>query len=199
MVMKKYLHLHYANLICRKIATMFWCVVNRISAWFWGIKILGKCSFLGKTIFRTLPNADIIIGDRCRFNSSHRSNLIGVYSPCMVSTICRGAEIRIGCNCGFSGTVIAAALKIVLGDNVRCGANTLITDTDWHQDDPRTGDDAPVEIGDNVWLGYGVKVLKGVKIGANTVIGAGSIVTHDIPANVVAAGNPCKVIKQLNR
>ena len=83
------------------------------------------------------------------------------------------------------------------GRNVRCGANTLITDSDWHSDDPRTGSDKPVHICDNVWLGYGVKVLKGVHIGENSLIGACSVVTRDIPANVIAAGNPCKVIRQI--
>lgn len=116
----------------------------------------------------------------------------------MISTISRKAKITIGNNCGFSGTVIGAALKITFGDNVRCGANTMITDSDWHSDDSRTGKDAPVIIDDNVWLGYGVKVLKGVHIGKNSVIGAGSIVTKDIPANVIAAGNPCRVIKQID-
>lgn len=115
----------------------------------------------------------------------------------MISTITRKGRISIGDNCGFSGTVIASALSITIGNNVRCGANTLITDTDWHQDDPRTGKDAPVIIEDNVWLGYGVKVLKGVTIGQGTLIGAGSIVTKSIPANVIAAGNPCKVIREL--
>ena len=65
-------------------------------------------------------------------------------------------------------------------------------------DDPRSGELRAVHIGDNVWLGINVTVLKGVTIGENTVIGAGSIVTKDIPANVVAAGNPCKVIKHLD-
>jgi acetyltransferase-like isoleucine patch superfamily enzyme len=115
----------------------------------------------------------------------------------MISTIGKGAIIEIGDNCGFSGTVIGAALHIKLGNNVRCGANTLITDSDWHTDDYRTGKDKEVIIEDNVWLGYGVKVLKGVHIGNNSLIGANSVVTKDIPANVIAAGNPCKVIKQI--
>ena len=56
----------------------------------------------------------------------------------------------------------------------------------------------PVHIGRNCWLGAGVVVLPGVTIGDNTVIGAGSIVTKDIPANVVAVGNPCKVLREIN-
>lgn len=56
----------------------------------------------------------------------------------------------------------------------------------------------PVVIGRNCWLGAGVIVLPGVKIGDNTVIGAGSVVTKDIPSNVVAAGNPCKVLREIS-
>ncbi|PZR27073.1 MAG: maltose acetyltransferase [Citrobacter freundii] len=57
----------------------------------------------------------------------------------------------------------------------------------------------PVTIGDNVWIGGHVAILPGVKIGDNAVIGAGSVVTKNIPANVVAFGNPCKVIKEINK
>ena len=105
--------------------------------------------------------------------------------------------MRIGAGCGFSGTVIAAFKQIVLANDVICGANTLITDSDWHPEDPRAGVSAPVIIGSHVWLGVNATVLKGVSIGDNSVIGAGSVVTRDIPANVIAAGNPCKVIKPL--
>lgn len=196
--MKNLSHPHYINLIFKHVANVLWFMLNRLSAKIWDVKLGSKCRFQGKTIFRTLPDTQVSVGDRCTFNSSHRSNLIGVYSPCMVSTIMRGAEIKIGNGCGFSGTVIASALKITIGNNVRCGANTLITDTDWHHGDSRVGEDAPVWIDDNVWLGYGVKVLKGVHIGRNSLIGAGSIVTKDIPDNAIAAGNPCKVIKKLS-
>lgn len=194
--MKK-IHMHYFNIIYIKVIQLFWSWTNYISARLWGVTLSSNCVFRGKTIFRTLPYGKIKIGEKCTFNSSHRSNLIGVYSPCMISTIERYAQIEIGKNCGFSGTVIASALSIKLGNNVRCGANTLITDSDWHTDDNRTGINKAVHIEDNVWLGYGVKVLKGVHIGENTIIGAGSIVTKDIPANVVAAGNPCKIIKEI--
>jgi len=109
----------------------------------------------------------------------------------------REAQIQTGSDCGFSGTVLAAFKRISLGENVICGANTLITDSDWHPEDPRSGVPAPIVIGDNVWLGVNATVLKGVNIGDNSVIGAGSVVTRDIPPNVIAAGNPCKVIKPL--
>ena len=197
--MKNYLHLHYLNLVSIFIESKIWNIINIISARLWSVKLGKNCLFKGKTIWRKLPNTNIIIGNNCSFNSSHRSNLIGIYTPCIISTLNKNAFIQIGHNCGFSGTVIGAAKYIRIGDNVRCGANTMITDTDWHTEDSRTGSNKAVIIENNVWLGYGVKVLKGVHIGENSLIGAGSIVTKDIPANVVAAGNPCKVIKQLKK
>jgi maltose O-acetyltransferase len=63
-------------------------------------------------------------------------------------------------------------------------------------DDTRVGSAKPILIEENVWLGYGAIVLKGVTIGKNSIIGAGSVVTTNIPANCIAAGNPCRVIKQ---
>lgn len=193
----KYLHPHYLNLLSISISRVVSTIICRVKAVWWGVKLGKGSKFRGYAIFRTLPNSQIIIGKHVEFNSSHRSNLIGVYSPCMLSTIKRGAQITIGNDCGFSGTIIGSAIRVTLGNNVRCGANTLITDTDWHSGDNRIGEDAPVVIHDNVWLGYGVKVMKGVTIGENSLIGAGSIVTSDIPANVVAAGIPCKVIRKI--
>ncbi len=92
---------------------------------------------------------------------------------------------------------MGCASKIVLDKNVGCGANTLITDSDWHGDDPRTGSGAPVTIGNDVWLGVNVTVLKGVTIGEHTFVAAGSLVTQALPANVVAGGKPAKFPKHL--
>lgn len=183
--------------ITHQVCKPIWTLVNYANAKWWHVKLCSGCKFIGKTTFRRMPQSTIHIGKNCLFNSTHTSNWIGVYSPCIISTITKGASVVIGDNCGFSGTVIGAAKSIKIGNNVRCGANTLITDSDWHMDDPRTGPDKEVIIEDNVWLGYGVKVLKGVHIGANSLIGINSVVTKDIPANVIAAGNPCKVIKSI--
>ncbi|KAE8764841.1 maltose acetyltransferase domain-containing protein [Georgenia thermotolerans] len=92
-------------------------------------------------------------------------------------------------------------LEELLGDDVQIGPNVqLLTPTHPVEPEPRraTWEAAePITIGDNVWLGGGVIVCPGVKIGENTVVGAGAVVTKDLPANVVAVGNPAKVIRQL--
>lgn len=126
------------------------------------------------------------------------SNLIGINRPCMISSIGQQhSSLTIGSNCGFSGTVISCFIEITIGNNVRCGANTLITDSDWHLEDTRLGPPQAITIKDGVFLGVNVTVLKGVTIGKNSIIGAGSVVSRDIPDNVIAAGNPCQVVKTL--
>ncbi|MBL7918676.1 MAG: acyltransferase [Bacteroidia bacterium] len=169
----------------------------RIKLFIFRIPYGKKCMFVGQTFIFKQKNSSIILGNNLTFRSYPNSNLIGINRNCSLSTLTKEAEIIIGDDCGFSGTVIGSFIRIELGKNVRCGANTLITDSDWHTDDVRAGISKPIKIENNVWLGEGVKVLKGVTIGENSVIGAGSIVTTNIPANVVAAGNPCKVIKSL--
>ena len=97
-------------------------------------------------------------------------------------------------------TIIDVA-KVTIGNNVKFGPNVSVI-TAGHPVHAETRATAyeygiPVTIGDNVWIGAGAIVLPSVTIGANTVIGAGSVVTKDIPENVIAAGNPCKVIRQI--
>ena len=91
--------------------------------------------------------------------------------------------------------------KITIGKNVLIGPNVTLCTTG-HPIDPAHRQDGmysfPITIGDNVWLGGNVMVLPGVTIGKNSVIGAGSVVTKDIPANVVAFGSPCKVYREIN-
>lgn len=89
--------------------------------------------------------------------------------------------------------------KVIIGDYVMLGPYVQIY-TATHTLDAKTRREGlelgyPIEIGDNVWIGGGVIICPNVKIGSNAVIGAGSIVTKDIPDNVLAVGNPCKVVK----
>lgn len=170
---------------------------NVLSALWWGIKLGSNAKFDGKIVFKRFAGSTICIGNNCEFLSRHSANLIGINRPCIITTQEETAIIHIGDDCGFSGTVIGAFKSIKIGNNVRCGANTLITDSDWHPDDPRTGEAKEVVIEDNVWLGINVTVLKGVTIGKNSLIGANSLVTKNIPANVIAAGNPCKELSKI--
>lgn len=91
--------------------------------------------------------------------------------------------------------------NVVIGDNVLVGPHVMIS-TATHPLDPierqHTEYGVSVTIGNNVWIGGNVSILPGVSIGDNCVIGAGSVVTRDIPINSVAVGNPCRVIKTLN-
>lgn len=95
--------------------------------------------------------------------------------------------------------VILDGAKVTFGENVfigpDCGFYTAGHPIDAERRNQGLEYAYPIIVGDNVWFGGGVKVMPGVTIGSNVVIGAGSIVTKDIPDNVVAAGNPCKVLR----
>ncbi len=93
------------------------------------------------------------------------------------------------------GSRVSASDEIVIGDGVMMANGTYITDSDWHGVYDRTRRDetpTPVHIGDNVWLGDHATVLKGVSIGENSVVAARAVVTRDVPANVIVAGNPAR-------
>jgi maltose O-acetyltransferase len=112
----------------------------------------------------------------------------------------RGAELRIGTGCFINyGVDIVAGSTIVLGDSVLVGPLVSIVDDDMHQIEPgRERRVAPITIGDDVWLGRGVIVLPGASIGEHSVIAAGSVVRGEIPARVVAAGSPARVLRELD-
>ena len=113
-----------------------------------------------------------------------------------------GKQISVGKRffANFNLTVLDEA-RVTIGDDCFIGPNVSIY-TACHSTDPierntRREWAEPVTIGDNVWIGGSVTILPGVTIGSNVTIGAGSVVTRDIPDNVVAVGNPCKVIKKI--
>ena len=159
-----------------------------------GIKKGKDCEFYGLPHFHRYPFSKIEFGKECTIRSDQTSNLIGGNHKSIFSTHEKGARIVIGDNCGFSGVSIGSAIEIRIGNNVLVGANSVITDFDWHTSISHT-EPEPVVIHDNVWIGLNTVILKGVTIGENSIIGANSLVIKDIPANVVAGGNPCKVLK----
>ncbi|XYH95594.1 sugar O-acetyltransferase [Sorangium sp. So ce1128] len=114
-----------------------------------------------------------------------------------------GAHITIGARCFANfGLVALDVAPITIGDDVQIGPNVqLLTPTHPVEPEPRRQKweaAKPIKIGNNVWLGGGAIVLPGVTIGDNTVVGAGSVVTRDLPANAIAVGNPARVIRHLD-
>lgn len=161
-----------------------------------GIQIYGKISIIG--------SGKISIGDNfCMTNGEH-INPISANLQGSIFTDNPNAKIRIGNNVGMSSTRMWIHDSLFIGNNVKIGGNVLLIDTDCHPIDydvRRMSNDgtksAPIVIEDDVWIGAHSIVLKGVTIGARSIIGAGSVVTKDIPADCIAAGNPCKVIKNV--
>ncbi len=179
--------------------------LTRLLAAWWGVELGDGCRFFGVPQFRRHPGSTIRVGRECEFRSAPWSNQVGIDRGCYDSTLADGARVDLGDHSGFSGTVVAAAAAIRIGSHVLCGANCTITDTDWHpirstdRRDGVRGEASPVVIGDDVWLGLGVTVLKGASIGAGTVVAAGSVVTGALPAGVVAAGMPARVVRDLRQ
>jgi acetyltransferase-like isoleucine patch superfamily enzyme len=110
-------------------------------------------------------------------------------------------RIRIGNYCLICpGVRIGSAHEIRIGDNCMIASNVYLTDSDWHDIYNRIsiGKTAPINIESNVWVGDSAIVCKGVTIGQNSIIGAGAVVVDSIPPNCIAAGNPARVVKQLD-
>jgi len=121
---------------------------------------------------------------------------LSVWSDIQVS-----GQIRIGNYCLLCpGVRISSASKINIGENCMLASGVYVTDSDWHDIYNRLalGKTEPVDIADNVWIGDSAIVCKGLSIGENSIIGAGAVVVHSIPANCIAAGNPAQVVKHLD-
>jgi len=111
---------------------------------------------------------------------------------------CSAPLLELGENVGLGDTFIIAYAPVKIGKGCSFSFKNVIITSTHDFTDFGTVIAKPVVIGDNVWVTSNVTILPGVTIGSNTVIGAGSVVTHDIPSGVLAAGNPCKVIKQID-
>jgi|GEM_PF-855253 len=144
------------------------------------------------------------IGKNVTFNNFHNT---GWFCKCKL-VIEQGADLSIGDGTGLNGALIVCYDKICIGKYVSIGGGTRIYDTNFHnlswmerRDSKLNGiaKTAPVVIEDDVFIGTGCIIGKGVTIGARTTIAAGSVVVKSIPADCIAGGNPCKIIKQLEQ
>ena len=148
----------------------------------------------------------ITIGNNFRCISGGMLNPMGRNVKSFIK-VSKNAQLIIGNNVGISSCVLWCANNIILDDNIKIGAMTIITDTDAHALDPElrknwetdsiNAKTKPIHIKENVFIGTSCVICKGVTIGKNSIIGAGSVVTHSIPENEIWAGNPARFIRNI--
>ena len=157
--------------------------------------------FYGMPIIQKHRDSQMRFGPYLQLRSSARSNPLGANRPVILATWRAEAVLEIGERFGMTGGTICTADRVIIGHRVTVGANTTIMDTDFHPLDPvqrsqhpEAASTAPVTIEDDVFIGLQCLILKGVTLGQGCVVGAGSVVTRDVPAGAIVAGNPAKVI-----
>jgi acetyltransferase-like isoleucine patch superfamily enzyme len=175
-----------------------WCASQGVE-WRYGWRLSGR------PVFRQRGGGRIVIGERFSAHSKSQGNSIGVFQPVILTAWAPESVVEIGDDVGISGCSITAFQRVVIGNRVLIGAGALIVDSDAHPLHPeerlRRGSAAksPIEIADDVFIGARAIVLKGVCIGQGAVIGAGSVVTSNVPAFKIAAGNPARVVANVKR
>ena len=183
-----------------KFCSFFWCLRNRLRynpTWV----IRGKLLVVRPNLFHKPGN--IVIGDYFHAQASPKWNVYGIIQPNILNVRSSNANLIIGDNVGMSGSTICATGTVIIGNNVLIGSGCIISDTDAHPIHPLDRNDhsktktSPVYIEDNVFIGARCIILKGVRIGHGSVIGAGSVVTKDVPSMCIVAGNPARIIKYL--
>jgi acetyltransferase-like isoleucine patch superfamily enzyme len=157
--------------------------------------------FYGVPIIQKHRGSSMTFGNGLQLRSTVSSNPLGPNRPVVLSTRQPRAVLAVGANFGMSGGTICAVESIVIGDDVVIGANSTIVDSDFHPLDrerrrlaPEDGRTAPVVIGNEVFVGMNCIILKGVVLGDGCVIGAGSVVSRDVPPAAIVAGNPATVV-----
>lgn len=190
----------------RFIKIHFYTYWNQIKFYFKDVKFGSNLKVYTQMYLDVNSNATILIGNNFTFTNGECINpLCRNLKGCIVAY--SGAEIKIGNNVGISSSCIWAQKKINIGNNVNIGGDCIIMDSDAHSlnyldrrnfdSDKNNKKDSPIVIEDDVLIGTRCIILKGVTIGARSVIGSGSVVTKSIPSDCIAAGNPCKVIRYL--
>lgn len=186
---------------------IFYCRWNRLKFKLKKVEFGQNLKVSSNMYLKVSPNSLIRIGGDFNFTSGECFNpLCRNIKGCIVTE--PKAKIIIGNNVGVSSPCIWAHKKITIGDNVNIGGDCILMDSDAHSlnflhrrlapIDKENKKDADITIENDVLIGARCIILKGVTIGARSIIGSGSVVTKSIPADCIAAGNPCKIIRYIN-
>ena len=177
-------------------------VINRIILFSNKVDFSSKLRIYGRILI--LNKGTLSVAQNVKINSSKFKNVIGGDTRTSI-VVHKGANLKIGREVKISNSAFQCFDSITIGDYVMIGGSCKIWDTDFHSLDPvvrrNTPNEgyvtAPVEIKDNVFIGGSSIILKGVTIGENSVVAAGSVVSKDIPPNEIWGGNPAKFIRKL--
>lgn len=194
--------------------TKLYIGINRILFRLFGAKTGKNLRVFDRFYLTMHPGASLTIGDNFTFSSGDGINPLcrNIRGEIYIE---ENATITIGNNTGISSACLWAKRQIFIGNNVKIGGDCIIIDTDAHNLDYRirngyitdkygnsidtsSAKSAPISIEDDVLIGMRCILLKGVTIGARSIIAAGSVVTKSIPADCIAGGNPCKIIRYIN-
>ncbi len=178
-------------------------LAGRLVLWSEGAALGEGVRVWGVPVVSRAVGSHIAIGARAVLCSRSADTALGVAHAVVLRTLDAGAVLEIGEDTGLSGTTVCAAVAVRIGRRCRFGADALVADTDFHplvpaqrhpQEDPAAVGRAAVTIGDDVFVGARACILKGVQVGDGAVIGCGAVVTHDVQAGAIVAGNPARVI-----
>jgi len=158
-----------------------------------GLRLRSRVIFRGRGTLRIGP--DVVLGDPEAGSPA---------APIVLAPRLEGSEIAIGARTRLTNGIEMTSLeRIELGADCLLGPGVRILDANFHGVHPadrRTvGRSAAVLVGDNVWIGMGAILLKGVRIGTGAVVGAGAVVVKDVPAGTVVAGNPTRIVASFDQ
>ena len=171
-----------------------------------GLTFTGVHVLSGRILFRLADSTHIRLGKDVILNAKMAKNTLEARGPLVLRTFHPGATISIGDDTGITSSTISASGRIEIGKRVLIGSGCLITDSDHHVVVMTNGDvrrhmglpepktENNIEICDDAFIGARSIILKGVRIGKNAVVGAGSVVSRDVDDNTVVAGNPARAI-----